>query len=48
MSTHGLSEAHAVVNRALRLAAGCLAEDSAHSGDPRRMLAAALAAEQGA
>jgi heme exporter protein A len=48
MSTHGLSEVHSVVSRAVRLAAGCLAEDSAHSGDPQRMLAAALAAEQGA
>ena len=48
MSTHGRSEAHAVVTRAVRLAAGCVAEDSARSGDPQRMLAAALAAEQGA
>jgi ABC-type multidrug transport system ATPase subunit len=48
MSTHGISEAHAVVNRAVRLAAGCVVEDSARSGDPQRMLAAALAAEQGA
>ena len=47
MSTHGSSEAHAIVTRAVRLAAGCLAEDSAPSGDPQRMLAAALAAEQG-
>jgi len=47
MSTHGASEVHSIVTRAVRLAAGCLAEDSAPSGDPQRMLAAALAAEQG-
>lgn len=47
MSTHGASEVHAIVTRAVRLAAGCLAEDSAPSGDAQRMLAAALAAEQG-
>jgi ABC-type multidrug transport system ATPase subunit len=47
MSTHGASEVHAIVTRAVRLAAGRLAEDSAPSGDPQRMLAAALAAEQG-
>jgi len=47
MSTHGASEAHALVTRAVRLVAGGVAEDSAGSGDPQRMLAAALAAEQG-
>lgn len=47
MSTHGLSEAHAIVTRAVRLAAGNLAEDSAPSGDPQRILTAAFAAEQG-
>ena len=47
MSTHGASEVHAIVTRAVRLAAGRLAEDSAPSGDPQRMLATALAAEQG-
>ena len=47
MSTHGASEAHALVTRAVRLVAGCLAEYSAQSGDPQRMLATALAAEQG-
>ena len=36
-----------IVTRAVRLAAGNLAEDSAPSGDPQRILAAALAAEQG-
>jgi ABC-type multidrug transport system ATPase subunit len=51
MSTHGSSEVRAIVTRAVRLAAGCLAEDSAPSGDAQRMLAAAFAAdaaEQGA
>jgi heme exporter protein A len=47
MSTHGASEVHSIVTRAVRLAAGSLAEDSAPSGDAQRMLAAALAAEQG-
>ena len=47
MSTHGASETHSIVTRAVRLAAGNLAEDSAPSGDPRRILTAALAAEQG-
>jgi len=47
MSTHGASEAHSIVTRAVRLAAGNLAEDSAPSGDPQRILTAALAAEQG-
>lgn len=48
MSTHGISEAHAIVTRAVRLASGSLVEDSAVSGNAQRMLAAALAAEQGA
>jgi ABC-type multidrug transport system ATPase subunit len=47
MSTHGVSETHAIVTRAVRLEAGSLAEDSAHSGDAQRMLSAAFAAEQG-
>ncbi len=47
MSTHGASEAHSIVTRAVRLAAGNLAEDSAPTGDPQRVLTAALAAEQG-
>ncbi len=46
MSTHGASEAHAIVTRAVRLLAGSIVEDSAPSGDPRAMLAAALAAQQ--
>ena len=35
MSTHGRSEAHAIVTRAVRLAAGRVAEDSGASGDPQ-------------
>jgi ABC-type multidrug transport system ATPase subunit len=46
MSTHGAGEANAFVTRAIRLLAGSIAEDSAISGDPRAMLAAALAAHQ--
>ena len=46
MSTHGAGEANALVTRAIRLLAGSIAEDSAISGDPRAMLAAALAAHQ--
>jgi heme exporter protein A len=46
MSTHGAGEANAFVTRAVRLLAGSIAEDSAVSGDPRAMLAAALAAHQ--
>jgi len=46
MSTHGRSEAHAVVTRAVRLEAGDVAEDSGPSGDPRPLLAAAVAARQ--
>jgi heme exporter protein A len=44
MSTHGTSEAHAVVTRAVRLAGGQIAADSGAAGDPRPILAAALAA----
>ena len=46
MSTHGAGEASAFVTRAVRLLAGSIAEDSAVSGDPRAMLAAALAAHR--
>jgi heme exporter protein A len=46
MSTHGAGEANALVTRAIRLLAGSIAEDSAICGDPRAMLAAALAAHQ--
>jgi heme exporter protein A len=48
MTTHGPSEADALVTRALRLDAGEVAEDSGSSGDPRPILAAALAAQRGA
>ena len=46
MSTHGAGEASACVTRAIRLLGGSIAEDSAVCGDPRAMLAAALAAHQ--
>jgi heme exporter protein A len=46
MSTHGAGEANAFVTRAIRLLGGSIAEDSAVSGNPRAMLAAALAAHQ--
>jgi ABC-type multidrug transport system ATPase subunit len=46
MSTHGASEANALVTRAVRLLSGSIVEDSASSGNPRAMLAAALAAHQ--
>jgi ABC-type multidrug transport system ATPase subunit len=44
MSTHGAGETSSFVTRAIRLLAGSVVEDSAVSGDPRAMLAAALAA----
>jgi len=46
MSTHGAGQASACVTRAIRLLGGSIAEDSAVCGDPRAMLAAALAAHQ--
>jgi len=46
MSTHGASEVNALVTRAVRLLSGSIVEDSASSGNPRAMLAAALAAHQ--
>ena len=46
MSTHGRSEAHALVTRAVRLEGGQVTADSASSGDPRGVLAMALAAPQ--
>jgi heme exporter protein A len=46
MSTHGSAETHALVTRAVRLMAGAVVEDSSFSGDPRRILASALAAQQ--
>jgi hypothetical protein len=46
MSTHGAGETCACVTRAVRLLCGVVVEDSAVSGDPRGMLAAALAAHE--
>jgi ABC-type multidrug transport system ATPase subunit len=46
MSTHGASEVNALVTRAVRLLSGSIVEDSAPSGNPRAMLAAALTAHQ--
>jgi ABC-type multidrug transport system ATPase subunit len=45
MSTHGRSEAHAQVTRAVRLESGRVLDDSGASGDPRCVLAA-LAAQR--
>jgi heme exporter protein A len=44
MSTHGPSEAHALLTRAVWLEAGEVAKDSGAGGDPAPVLAAALAA----
>jgi len=46
MSTHGAGETSSFVTRAIRLVAGSVVEDSAVAGDPRAMLAAALAAHE--
>jgi heme exporter protein A len=46
MSTHGRSEAHGLVTRAVRLVAGQISGDSGSGGDPRPILAAALAGGQ--
>jgi ABC-type multidrug transport system ATPase subunit len=46
MSTHGRSEMHALLTRAVRLEAGRVAEDSGASGNPQPVLATALAASQ--
>jgi ABC-type multidrug transport system ATPase subunit len=46
MSTHGQSEAHALVTRAVRLEAGQVAADSGPSGNPQRVLATALPASR--
>jgi ABC-type multidrug transport system ATPase subunit len=42
MSTHGRSEAHAILTRAVRLDGGRVVADSAASGDPESVLATAL------
>jgi ABC-type multidrug transport system ATPase subunit len=46
MSTHGRSETHAILTRAVRLDAGRLVADSAASGNPQTVLAAALSGPQ--
>jgi ABC-type multidrug transport system ATPase subunit len=45
MSTHGRSETHTVLTRAVRLEAGLVAADSAVSGNPQAVLATALLQE---
>jgi ABC-type multidrug transport system ATPase subunit len=42
MSTHGRSETHAILTRAVRLEAGQIAADSGPAGSPQRVLAMAL------
>lgn len=46
MSTHGRSETHAILTRAVRLDGGRIVADSAASGDRQSILAAALAGPQ--
>jgi heme exporter protein A len=46
MSTHGRSETHAILTRAVRLEAGQVAADSGPSGSPQRVLATALSGTQ--
>ena len=46
MSTHGRSEAHDLVTRAVQLVAGQIKSDSGAAGDPRPILASAMAAGQ--
>ena len=46
MSTHGRTDAHEAVTRAVRLVAGHVQEDSGPGGNPRPVLAAALAGER--
>ena len=46
MSTHGRADAHSLVTRAVRLVAGRVREDSGPGGDPRPVMAAALAAAE--
>ena len=46
MSTHGRSEAHDLVTRAVQLVAGQIKSDSGAAGDPRPILASAMASGQ--
>jgi ABC-type multidrug transport system ATPase subunit len=46
MSTHGRSETHSLLTRAVRMEAGRVATDSGPSGNPEQVLAAALASAQ--
>jgi heme exporter protein A len=46
MSTHGRSETHALLTRAIRLDAGRVAADSGATGNPQPVLATALSAAQ--
>ena len=46
MSTHGRSETHAILTRAVRLEAGRIAADSGASGSPQAVLATALSGPQ--
>jgi ABC-type multidrug transport system ATPase subunit len=46
MSTHGRNETHTLLTRAVRLEAGQVVADSGFTGDPQRVLAAALAGSQ--
>lgn len=46
MSTHGRSEAHAILSRAVRLEAGLIAADSGASGNLQAILATALSGSQ--
>ena len=46
MSTHGRSETHSLLTRAVRMEAGQVATDSGPTGDPQQVLATALSAPQ--
>jgi ABC-type multidrug transport system ATPase subunit len=46
MSTHGRSETHAILTRAVRLDAGQIAADSGAAGNPQAVLATALSGPQ--
>ena len=46
MSTHGPTDAHALVTRAVRLVSGAVTDDSSSAEDARRLLVSTLAAER--